>query len=81
MRNGSTKYDVIVCGGGPGGIAAALGSAAAGARTLLVERYGYLGGGATAMLVNPFMTYKAGGRQIIFGVFERMLAALRACER
>ncbi len=79
MRNGSTKYDVIVCGGGPGGIAAALGSAAAGARTLLVERYGYLGGGATAMLVNPFMTYKAGGRQIIFGVFERMLAALRAC--
>ncbi|MCX7014835.1 MAG: FAD-dependent oxidoreductase, partial [Candidatus Sumerlaeota bacterium] len=38
------NVDVLVAGGGPGGIAAALAAAREGARTLLVERYGYLGG-------------------------------------
>lgn len=38
------EVDVLVAGGGPAGIAAALASARAGARTMLVERYGYLGG-------------------------------------
>ena len=33
-----------------------------GLEVLLLERYGFLGGGATAMLVNPFMTYYAGGK-------------------
>ncbi|MDE0023497.1 MAG: FAD-dependent oxidoreductase, partial [Spirochaetaceae bacterium] len=36
--------DVLVLGGGPGGTAAAIGAAAAGADTVLVERYGHLGG-------------------------------------
>ena len=39
--------DVLVLGGGPGGTAAAIGAAAAGADTVLVERYGHLGGLAT----------------------------------
>ena len=38
------KYDVIVCGGGPAGTAAAISSARAGARTLLIEQGGCLGG-------------------------------------
>jgi len=38
------RVDALVAGGGPAGIAAALASAREGARTLLVERYGYLGG-------------------------------------
>ena len=46
--------DVLVVGGGPGGIAAAISSARNGARTTLVERFGYLGGNLTAGLVGPW---------------------------
>lgn len=43
--------DVVVVGGGPSGIAAAIGSARAGASTVLIEQFGYLGGTATASLM------------------------------
>jgi hypothetical protein len=46
-----TECDVLVVGGGSAGVAAALGAARAGARTRLVERYGFLGGMATAAMV------------------------------
>jgi glycine/D-amino acid oxidase-like deaminating enzyme len=46
--------DVLVVGGGPAGVGAALAAANTGARTLLIERYGLLGGMWTAGLVNPF---------------------------
>lgn len=70
-------YDVIVIGGGTGGVPAAVAAARAGARTLLVERYGFLGGMATAGLINPFMGYWAGARQIVAGIFDEMLNRLR----
>ena len=38
------EYDVAVLGGGPAGMAAAVAAARAGRRTLLIERYGFLGG-------------------------------------
>jgi len=47
--------DVLVCGGGPAGIAAGLMAARQGSRTLLVERYGRLGGMAVQALVGPLM--------------------------
>ena len=43
--------DLLVVGGGPAGIAASIAAARDGARTLLVERYAYLGGMATGGLV------------------------------
>jgi heterodisulfide reductase subunit A-like polyferredoxin len=46
--------DVLVLGGGPAGIAAAVTAARAGATTLLVERYGFLGGAGTASMVSNF---------------------------
>lgn len=49
--NISGKYDVIVCGGGPAGVAAALSSARHGARTCLFEVGGCLGGIWTAGLM------------------------------
>src|SRR5258708_17245001 len=42
------EYEVVVLGGGPAGIAAAVASARAERRTLLIERYGFLGGMGTA---------------------------------
>lgn len=70
--------DVLVSGGGPGGICAAVSAARNGADTMLVERYGYLGGMATAGLVFPFMTRYAGGMQIIDGIFQELIERLDA---
>jgi len=56
------EYDVVVCGGGLGGVAAAVAAARAGARTLLVERNSFLGGVATAgMCCSIFNCFYTGG--------------------
>src|SRR5215510_6225469 len=52
MDQRSLRYDVVVVGGGAAGLAAAVASAHAGAHTALVERYGFLGGMATAGMVS-----------------------------
>lgn len=73
------EYDVIVCGGGPAGFIAATAAAKNGARTALVERYGFLGGAATAALVNPISTFRKNGKQVIGGLswqFVERLAAM-----
>ena len=59
----AARTQVLVVGGGPSGLGAALGAAAAGARTVLVERYGFLGGNATAALVMPLMSFHNEKRQ------------------
>ena len=73
------EFDVIVCGGGPAGMLAAVGAAKNGARVALIERYGFLGGAATAALVNPISTFKKNGTQVIGGLswqFVERLAAM-----
>lgn len=47
--------DVLVCGGGPAGVAAAWMAARAGCKTLLVERHGRIGGMAVQAMVGPLM--------------------------
>lgn len=58
------EADVLVAGGGPGGLGAAVMAARAGAKTVLVERYGYLGGMASSGEVHPFMPNHVNGRTL-----------------
>ncbi len=65
------EAQVIVVGGGPGGIGAAVSAARQGADVLLVEHYGFLGGMATAGEVNPFMPNHLNGASLDTGIFEQ----------
>lgn len=77
----SGSYNVIVAGGGLAGVMAAVASAREGMRVLLVEKYGFLGGMATAGLVNPFMNfYERGGHGVLAnsGLFLNLLLRMNA---
>jgi hypothetical protein len=52
------EVDVLVVGSGPGGLAAALGAARAGARTMVIERFGCLGGNITVVGVESLAWYR-----------------------
>jgi hypothetical protein len=71
LHAGSTQ--VLVVGGGPAGIGAAIGAANAGAEVTLVERYGFLGGNATAALVMPLMSFHNEVKQAVAGDAARLL--------
>jgi FAD dependent oxidoreductase len=70
-------YDVVVLGGGPAGIAAAAAAAGAGRHTLLVERYGFLGGMGTAAGVTNFCGLFANVhgdiRRVVHGIADELL--------
>ena len=70
------SYDVIVCGGGVAGVAAAITAAENGFSTLLIEKSNILGGLGTLGLINYFVPMCNGrGKQIIFGLAEKWLRA------
>ncbi|MBR5012252.1 MAG: FAD-dependent oxidoreductase, partial [Clostridia bacterium] len=65
-------YDIIVCGGGVAGVAAAVTAAKNGHSTLLIEKSNILGGLATLGLINLFVPMCNGrGKQIIYGLCEK----------
>jgi hypothetical protein len=73
----SHEADLVVIGGGPGGIGAAVAAARQGADVLLVEHYGFLGGMATAGEVNPFMPNHLAGKSLDQGVFSEWLDRIK----
>lgn len=60
--------DVLVAGGGPAGVVAAIQAARLGARTMLVEKCGTLGGTTTVAAVDFPGLFHAWGRQVIAGI-------------
>ncbi len=72
--------EVLVCGGGPAGIGAALAAARQGASTMLIEQQGCLGGVATSSLIGTwFGSYSRDGRYpVIEGIFKEIVDTLVA---
>ncbi len=74
------EFDVVVVGGGPSGLAASVSAAKHGARVLLVERYGFLGGMGTAGGVTNFagLYGRKNGemQQVVHGVVDELLARI-----
>src|SRR5215475_1106442 len=78
------EYEVVVLGGGPSGIAAALAAGRTGRSTLLVERYGFMGGAGTAAGLSTFCGLHAvvhgNHEQVVHGVADDVLARLAAMD-
>jgi FAD dependent oxidoreductase len=74
------EYEIAVLGGGPAGMAAAVAAARAGRRTLLIERYGFLGGMGTAAGVTNFCGLHANVhgemRRVVQGIASDLLARI-----
>ena len=71
-----TQKDIVVLGGGIAGLAAAVKSGRMGARVLLLERYPFIGGMATAGMVSPFMRYSTDEHVLVKGIFEELQSVM-----
>ena len=71
------EFDVVVVGGGVSGSHAAIAAGKTGAKVLLIEQFGFLGGSLTAMGVGPMMTFhNRAGKQLVFGSPDEMVNIL-----
>ncbi len=71
-------YDLVVCGGGPGGYAAAIAAGRLGAKVLLVEATGCLGGMGTSGLVTAFDPMANGQRILVGGIMKEIVETMYA---
>jgi hypothetical protein len=79
VKRRNEKYDVVIVGGGAGGLAAAAGAARCGCRTLLIERYGFMGGAATNAQVLAYCGFFLAGPipvRSVAGVGQEVLREL-----
>ncbi len=73
------SYEVIVCGGGPSGIPAALAARRAGMKTLLIEATGQLGGVGTSAGVSHLLASRTNDNQVcVAGIFKEITEELAA---
>lgn len=72
-----SEYDVIVCGGGPSGFIAAISAARGGARTLLIERYGFVGGMPTISWLGPISPFHFGDERVVGGIPHEFVERMR----
>jgi hypothetical protein len=74
------EYDVIVVGGGPGGLPAAIAASRQGAHTLLIERYGFLGGLPTANFMTVLLGHVTPGESTaaVEGITREMVERIHA---
>ncbi len=70
-------WDVLVAGGGVSGSMAAIAAGRLGAKVLVVEETGYLGGALTGCGVGPMMTFHAGEKQVIRGIMEELVQRMK----
>ncbi len=66
------KYDIVVLGAGIAGISAAIKAGSMGAKTILIEQYGFLGGMSSAGMVGPFMNHYVDNKPLVKGVFHQI---------
>jgi len=73
------EHDVVVMGGGVSGSVAAISAARAGARVLLIEEQGFLGGSLTSMGVGPMMSFhNPAGEQVVRGIPDEVIERLKS---